>query len=320
MNTIDAMNSTAEYTGTTMCMLNSTPLKFLNTNHVHINLALQISSDQDITSDSFLTASIISPGASADLISSSDNSTTSFPLAQGAPNNLSRLLDAFAKSYYSTLMWDLNFNRTTNAFANPSATQYLQNTINNAAGDDVIGNLSILGTSDLQGNPAQFSLQYICSVPRQKDTGSLIISVAVANIVLLSAFWKIFETIARRYLIAKDSTWNVCPGCLELGGYDCGATMQGSRRTRKMKMRRGVNNNIWQLDQDPLCQNSDVDQETLYSQSRSQPDLFFGKEKIKSVQSTRSVSTRDSQSSLRTVEEKNTRKGKIAAGEYLALS
>lgn len=283
---------------------------------------MQISGDQDITSDAFLAASILSPGSSTDLISSSDNATTFFPFAQGTPNNLARLLDAFAKTYYSAVMWDLNFNRTTNAFANQPATQYLQDTIRDATGDNsIIGNLSILGTAELQGSPAQFSVQYICSVPRQKDTGSLIISVAVANIVLLSAFWKIFEMVARRYLIAKDSTWNACPGCLEVGGYDCGgAAVHKLVRTRRVKMRRGVNSGVWQLDQDPLCQNSDADQETLYSQSRSQTDLVLAKEKMKSVQCTRSVSARNSQSTLGTVEEKDMRKGKIVAGEYLALS
>ncbi|PSR80093.1 hypothetical protein BD289DRAFT_441437 [Coniella lustricola] len=315
MDVIYAMNSTAEYTGTT--------------------LFLQTSGSSDITSNDFFIASVLSPGQSANLISSpsGDHNTTTattFPLAQGTPSNLAQLLDAFAKSYYSTVMWDLNFNSTINAFANASATQYLQNTVNGGAlsGDpNPIANLSILGTSELQGQPAQFSVQYICSVPRQKDTGSLIVSVAVANIVLLSAFWKLFETVARRWLIAKDRNWNVCPGCLESGGALDGrgagsGTRQGPRRNRWILRMGGTGNEsqIWHLDQDPLCQNGDADQETLYgSQSKHSVDKV---DEHSTYSPRHSIKTRDSQGTIHTVtlEEKDARKGKIVAGEYLALS
>ncbi|KAF3763389.1 hypothetical protein M406DRAFT_74006 [Cryphonectria parasitica EP155] len=303
LDAIQAMNSTAGYTGTTLAH-NLTRL---------LSKALQTSDISDITSDDFFTVSILSPGASESLVSSSNNNTdTPFPLAQGEPRDVSMLLDAFAKSYYSAVMWDLAFDDS-NAFLNETATQYLQAAINDASGSEAIsnGNLSILGSSELQGTPAQFSVQYICSVPRQKDTGSMIVSVMVSDIVLISAFWKIFDWIARRYLRSRDPNWNICPGCLERN-FNCGVASQNNNNA---SMR------VWQLDQDPLCQNVDADQHTLYNSSNNNqsqstnPDPYWNK-----AGGTESVKTRESQSTIRTLDEKFINLEKITSGQYLAVS
>lgn len=204
----------------------------------------------DVVADDFFSATILSPGQNADLVTSPSKSTDEpFPLAQGYPQQFSRLLDAFAKSYYSAVMWDLNFDRS-NAFANINATQYLTTTINTAIENTTIVPNPILGSSDLVGKPAQFEIQYICSVPRKKDMGSLIISVVVADIVLLSVFWKLLNWVTLRYLRRRDPTWNLCPGCLHHSG-----PRSMSRKTAR----------IMEMDQDPLCQNVDLDHETLYT-------------------------------------------------------
>ncbi|CAN8101409.1 unnamed protein product [Discula destructiva] len=231
MDTVYAMNSTSEHTGTT--------------------IALNIPGiGADITADDFFSASILSPGQSKNLVSSPDNSTDgSFALAQGEPHDLSRLLDIFAKSYYSAVMWDLNFDKS-NAFANEHTVRYLTTTINAATGNDTMIPNAILGSPDLTGRPAQFEIQYICSVPRKKDTGSLVISVVVSNIVLLSFFWSLFNWVALGYLQRHDPTWNMCPGCLD---------RNSSYSARHMKAV------VMKMDQDPLCQNVDLDQETFCS-------------------------------------------------------
>lgn len=257
----------------------------------------------DLMSDGFFSTSISSPGQNASLVSPPNSSTPGepFALAQCEPQNLSRLLDAFAKSYYSAVMWDLNFDRS-NAFANESTTEYLTDTINATTGNDTIVPDPILGSSDLIGKPAQFEIQYICSVPRKKDTGSLIISVLVADIVLLSVFWKFFNWAVLRYLRKRDPTWNLCRGCVQ---------HSGARFTSHS------NAMIWKMDQDPLCQNVDTDQETLYTKHSSQTSdgsLFDQQGRVG-----RSVRSKSSQGTLQTLNEGMVYSRKQGAQEYTCL-
>lgn len=239
----------------------------------------------DITADDFFTTTIISPGQSASLVSASNSSqdTEPFPLAQGDPGSLARLLDAFAKSYYSVVMWDLNFNRETNAFASEDSLNYLVDTINSASGNDTITPSPILGSPDLVGNHARFEMQYICSVPRKKDTGSLIISVVVANIVLLCVFWNIFNWAALRYLRNRDPSWDVCRGCL---------LHSEASRTRSRVM-------VMDLEKDPLCEDDDVSHGIMsYDSQRGQRrDRQLWK---KPRAWSESLGVKSSQSSLRT--------------------
>lgn len=255
-------------------------------------------------SDDFFSASILSPGQSASLVSPLNNSTSGQPfvLAQGEPQNLSRLLDAFAKSYYSTVMWDLNFDRG-NAFANEDTTKYLADTINTATGNDTIVADPILGSSDLVGKPAQFEIQYICSVPQKKDTGSLIISVLVADIVLLSVFWKFFNWIVLRYLRKRDPTWNLCRGCVQ---------------DRNPRLISHSNSMMMNMGQDPLCQNvDDTDQETLYAKELS-PNTDGGLCDQRS-RNGHSAKSKGSQGTVQTLNEGMVYSGKQGAQEYTCL-
>lgn len=239
----------------------------------------------DITADDFFSTTIISPGQSASLVAPSNSSQDgeSFPLAQGDPRSLARLLDAFAKSYYSVVMWDLNFDQETNAFASADSLNYLVSTINSATGNDTMTPSPILGSPNLVGNHARFEMQYICSVPRKKDTGSLIISVVVANIVLLCVFWNIFNWVALRYLRSRDPNWDMCRGCLLRGE---------SSRARSRVM-------VMDLEKDPLCEDDDVAQDTMPSGSQrgQRRDQALWK---KPRSWSESIGVKSSQSSLRT--------------------
>lgn len=183
-------------------------------------------------------------------------------------------------------MWDLNFDQS-NTFANEDTTKYLTDTINSATGNETIVPDPILGSSDLVGKPAQFEIQYICSVPRKKDTGSLVISVLVADIVLLSVFWKFLNWVALRYLRTHDPTWNFCRGCMQHGG--------------PRPMPSHSNEMIMNMDQDPLCQNADTDQETLYAKDWSQD--FNGNLCGQQYGARRAVSSKSSQGTLQTLDE-----------------
>lgn len=243
---------------------------------------------------------IISPGQSASLVSPPDNSTKEpFPLAQGEPDDLSRLLDAFAKSYYSAVMWDLNYD-TSNAFASQHTVEYLTDTMNAATGNDTITPDAILGSPDMTGSPAQFEVQYICSVPRKKDTGSLIISVLVSNIVLLSVFWSLFNWITVRYLKRRDPTWNLCAGCLDHNA---------------PRLRLQTSAHIMKMDQDPLCQNVDLDQDTFYSSYPGQDLKDWDRLEV-----AKSVSTKSSQRTLRAGSEGSLQTRNDSLKKYVRIS
>lgn len=201
-------------------------------------------------------------------------------MAQGDPGSLARLLDAFAKSYYSVVMWDLNFDRQTNAFASRNTMDYLVDTIASATGNATVAPNPILGSPDLVGNHARFELQYICSVPQQKDTGSLIISVVVANIVLLCVFWSIFNWVALRYLRSRDPNWDVCRGCL---------LNSDSSRTRSRVV-------VMDLEKDPLCEEDDVALDNIPYGSQRPNRQIWKKPRAWSE----SIGVKRSQSSLRT--------------------
>lgn len=249
------------------------------------NAGLKTSGSGDITEDDFFSTTIISPGQSASLVSPSNSSQSDepFPLAQGDPGSVARLLDVFAKSYYSVVMWDLNFDRQNNAFASKQSMDYLVSTISSATGNDTMTPSPILGSPDLVGNHARFEMQYICSVPQKKDTGSLIISVVVANIVLLCVFWNIFNWVALRYLRSRDPNWDFCRGCL--------LHSESSRgRSRVMVM---------DLEKDPLCEDDDTAQDNIpYGSQRGQKrDRQLWK---KPRAWSESIGVKSSQSSLRT--------------------
>lgn len=235
--------------------------------------------------DDFFMTTVISPGQSGSLVSPSNSSQDEepFPLAQGDPGSVARLLDEFAKSYYSVVMWDLNFSRDNNAFASKEEMDYLVNTIASASGNDTITPSPILGSSDLVGNHARFEMQYICSVPEKKDTGSLIISVVVANIVLLCVFWNIFNWIALRYLRSQDPAWDVCRGCL--------LHNEAARNNARVM--------VMDLEKDPLCEDDDAAQVAPpYDSQRGQRQEGQLWKKPRSW--SESVGVKRSQSSLRT--------------------
>lgn len=48
------------------------------------------------------------------------------------------------------------------------------------------------GTDQLGVPPAVLSINYICQVPKLKTAGALIVSVLVADVVLLQVIWKLY--------------------------------------------------------------------------------------------------------------------------------
>lgn len=160
---------------------------------------------------------------------------------------------------------------------------HLVKTIADATGNDTVTPSPILGSPDLVSNHARFEMQYICSVPQKKDLGSLIISVVVANIVLLCVFWNIFNWVALRYLRTRDPTWDMCRGCVL-------HSEAARNNTRVMMM---------DLEKDPLCDNDDSAQ--VAPPYESQQDLQRDRQVWKKPRSwSAAIPAKSSQSSLRT--------------------
>lgn len=60
--------------------------------------------------------------------------------------------------------------------------------------------------------PAEIYLQYACSVPDRKDTGTLILTILISDLVFLSALWGILKYVAVLLVARKDRLALACRG------------------------------------------------------------------------------------------------------------
>lgn len=65
----------------------------------------------------------------------------------------------------------------------------------------------------LSCNKATIAAQYLCSVPRQKSVGVMLLAIVLADLVFLQAAWKLLQWIAGSRMANLPQT-NVCEGCL----------------------------------------------------------------------------------------------------------
>lgn len=73
-------------------------------------------------------------------------------------------------------------------------------------------------TGPLGVRPSTFALNYLCSVPQRKSTGSLLISLTVADLVFLQTVWLLFTFAICFIMRRRDPTTDHCEGCLERRG------------------------------------------------------------------------------------------------------
>jgi hypothetical protein len=145
--------------------------------------------------------------------------------------NISLVVDAFAKTYYSLLLSDFNTTeetKATNALSTSEGIEYLQ-TVNDTdlanvrsifgdKGGGAIGrstnNLTNLNQPlDFAQHTTLFS-RYLCSIPKQKSTFKLLFAVVLADIVFLNACWTVFGWIATWWLGRTDPHAEHCIGCV----------------------------------------------------------------------------------------------------------
>ncbi|RDW72819.1 hypothetical protein BP6252_06726 [Coleophoma cylindrospora] len=129
--------------------------------------------------------------------------------------------DALGKSLYSVALADLG-QKTSSILTSPTALEYYTQPfpeINNLTGVNAKAgpaNTSyVMQDGDhLQSSPAIFSAKYLCQVPRRKAMGSLIMSILLANLVLLQAYWTILSFLAGQFVENADDTAHHCVGCI----------------------------------------------------------------------------------------------------------
>ena len=156
--------------------------------------------------------------------------------------NMSLNIDAFSKAFYSTILTDLGQNSSVNLLTQPDGVRYLLSYLNTTAGEKGGGGFwnihgipekatepQALNTTSLHPSTAYDQLkdymgplgthtptlyfQYACSIPKRKDAGSLIVTILVADLVLLQAAWQILHWVAVFLLGRKDSNMNHCEAC-----------------------------------------------------------------------------------------------------------
>jgi hypothetical protein len=69
----------------------------------------------------------------------------------------------------------------------------------------------------LNTSQATIYSQYACSVPVRRGNGTVALAVILADLVLLSTVWKLYNLIAGWYLRRQDPLADACPRCLEMG-------------------------------------------------------------------------------------------------------
>ncbi|KAK4494247.1 hypothetical protein PRZ48_014545 [Zasmidium cellare] len=129
------------------------------------------------------------PRANISFLANRSNIDTTFPTAWIPA-------DYLAKGLFYTVLTDLGQPdpNDTNIFANPDLLAYFAST--------------------LRIDPSVLATEYLCQVPQLKPTGSLIIAVLIADIVLLKTIWQLYKLGVDWMLQNKHPDMKLCEGCL----------------------------------------------------------------------------------------------------------
>lgn len=152
------------------------------------------------------------------------------PAALDSPD-VGTQVDYFAKSMYATVLADLgqHSNQTpNNVLLQPHLLEFLSANISDLYHQAkanpppwISAGPAIRGFNPAVDPPLNITdsfvyAQYLCQVPTLKSTGSLLVSVIVADLVLLQALWKLVTWVTTAWLERRDSQANFCEGCLML--------------------------------------------------------------------------------------------------------
>lgn len=148
--------------------------------------------------------------------------------------------DALAKTFYSTIITDLGqVASKPNIFADARLLEFFSSNftrINSTVHEfdsrvpaTPVGSYkSLKSTSGPLGvSPSVISARYLCQIPRRKSMGNFLISILVADLVLLQALWMITIWIATYFAERKDKRANWCEGCLENSAFGIKPELEG---------------------------------------------------------------------------------------------
>lgn len=121
--------------------------------------------------------------------------------------------DGLAKSFYSTILVDLGqVNATPNILTNEDDLQFftqnfttMQGHPANAQPGPARDSYNALKgqTGPLEISSSIISSKYLCQIPKRKSSGSLFVSILIADLVLIQAAWKLFCFCASSWLTNK---------------------------------------------------------------------------------------------------------------------
>ncbi|KAI1630192.1 hypothetical protein EDD37DRAFT_618822 [Exophiala viscosa] len=166
--------------------------------------------------------------------------------------NIGYAVDDFAKSFYSFILADLGQTSSPNVLADPdildqfwtacynevepSPMNFVQN---GSLPDNSFDTLKSM-TGSIGISNATLNAQYLCQIPQRKDTGSILVALIVADLVLLQAAWKVFTWITTFWLEKKDPEANFCSACAaKLGSPSVGADGGANRMANSYEMFKG---------------------------------------------------------------------------------
>jgi hypothetical protein len=141
---------------------------------------------------------------------------------QSARPNIWMPADTLAKAAYSTVLADLGQSEIPNIFTNETSLEYYTANFTsirkhlkaNGFGpehDPFDAQHSTSGP--LRIVPSVIRMRYLCQVPQIKSTGKLIVSVMIADLVLLQAAWQLFKLLSEWLVTRKDRNALCCSGC-----------------------------------------------------------------------------------------------------------
>lgn len=170
-----------------------------------------------------------------------ENNWNPISISQMNDTGLARAIDGFGKAFYSSIMLDMG---SPSPLTDADSITYLLSqrniTVQGVKNTQAVDKLKD-EMAPLNSTAAQLSLQYVCSVPKEKDRFSMVVSIIIADLVLLSAFWQGLNWVATKCVSSQNRDWNHCLGCerhTEAGGWKIGTPSKTDNESAQLVMQR----------------------------------------------------------------------------------
>lgn len=89
-----------------------------------------------------------------------------------------------------------------------------------------VASQSSTGNAELEVSPSVLATNYVCQVPKLKSAGTLIVSILVADLVLLQTIWYFYVLAVDYFFISKTANLRYCEGCAQKGMEQTGVPLE----------------------------------------------------------------------------------------------